>query len=150
LGGFSHLIGSAVQVRGDGEYLGEYPVSLDGTVTLPAGHWSTVHVGLGYEVDVIPVPPENPTVPLAGKWINYDSAIISCYDTQERLVDGHVPEFLGRTFGENDNLPPLTPKTGRYRVFFGNSPNLDPILRISQPRPLDINIRGIGYTLAVN
>jgi hypothetical protein len=149
VGGLSHIAGMVVQVRADGEYLGEYPVSPNGTVTIPIGHWNTVHVGLGYEVDVVPVPPENPNPPLAGRWINYSSALISCYDTQEILVDGYVPEFLGRTFGSSTPAP-LAPKTGRYRVFLGNSPDLDPTLRISQPRPLDVNIRGIAYTIDVN
>jgi hypothetical protein len=149
VGGLSHLVGNMVQVRADGEYLGEYPVSEEGTVTLPPGHWTTVHVGLGYTVDVVPVPPELPAQPLAGRWINYSSALISCYHTQEIVVDGYVPEFLGRTF-DRDNLTPLTPKTGRYRVFLGNSPDLNPALHISQPRPLDINIRGIAYTIDIN
>jgi hypothetical protein len=121
----------------------------DGTVTIPTGHWTTVHVGLGYEVDVIPVPPENPNPPLASRWINYSSALISCRDTQEILVDGYVPEFLGRTF-VSPNLTPLAAKTGRYRVFLGSSPDLNPTLRISQPRPLDVNIRGIAHTIDVN
>jgi hypothetical protein len=149
IGGLSHLAGSVVQVRADNEYLGEYPVSGDGTVTLPAGYWNMVHVGLGYEVDVVPVPPENPNPPLASRWINYSSALISCRNTQEILVDGYIPEFLGRTF-VSPNLTPLAPKTGRYRVFLGNGPGLDPMLRISQPRPLDVNIRGIAYTIDVN
>jgi hypothetical protein len=150
VGGLSHLVGRMVQVRADGEYLGENPVSPDGTVTLPVGYWTTVHVGLGYEVDVIPVPPENPSDPLVGRWTNDSSALISCYDTQEILVDGYVPEFLGRTFGKDTTATPLTPKTGRYRVFLGNGPDLDPTLRISQRRPLDVNVRGIGYTIDVN
>jgi hypothetical protein len=147
--GLSHLIGKTVQVRADGEYLGEFPVSPDGTVTLPTGSWSTFHVGLGYGVDVVPVAPENPNPTLAGRWINYSSALISCCNTQEILVDGYVPEFLGRTFG-SPNLTALSAKTARYRVFLGNGPELDPTLRISQPRLLDVNVRGIAHTIDVN
>jgi hypothetical protein len=149
LGGLGHLAGRVVQVRADDEYLGEYGVTEGGTVTIPSGHWDVVHVGLGYVVDVETVPPENPNQPLAGKWINYSSALISCYHTQEIVVDGHVPEFLGRTFSD-DNLTPLVHKTGRYRVFLGNSPALDATMRITQPRPLDFNIRGIAYAIDVN
>jgi hypothetical protein len=146
LSGLQHLAGMTVQVRADDEYLGEFGVAEDGTVTIPEGHWNVVHVGLGYPVEVIPVPPENTTTTFTGHWMNYSKALISCYDTQEILVDGYVPEFLAEE-RSYQHLGVTDHKSGRYRVFLGGTPSLMPQLHVTQPRPLDFNIRGISYVV---
>lgn len=156
LSGLEHLIGRSVQIRGDNEYLGEQVVSPEGTIRIMDGWWSTVHCGLGFTVDVKTVPPETTFSsrgqrgqPLIGHWLNYTKAYISCYHTQEIVVDGYVPEFIGRTYSE-ENLTPLAHKSGRYRVFLGSAPALMATLHITQPRPLDFNIRGIAYGIDVD
>lgn len=149
LSGLDHLIGCSVQVRADNEYLGEYIVDDDGGIDIPAGDWQVVHVGLGFTCTISPLPPESSQDSIMGKWVRYSQAVISVYNTQEIKVNSSVPEFLGREYS-GYNQTPLIHKTGRYRVLFGTSENLRPVLTITQDKPLDFNIRSVAYDVEVN
>ncbi len=149
LTGLEHLAGQVVQVRADDEYLGKYEVSSNGTVTLPSGEWTTVHVGLGYECIIVPTTPDSADDTLMGRFMKYTQATISVYDTQEILVNGIIPEFWGREYWSN-NYGALPYKDGRYRVLIGSGNSLSPDLKISEDKPLSFHLRSIEYNMEVN
>jgi hypothetical protein len=147
--GLEHLADKIVHVRADGEFLGGYKVSENGTLLLPEGEWENVHIGLPIRCVIIPMPPENTQEPLLGRWMNYSQAILSVYDTEEIVVNGAVPEYIGRDFWTY-NQTPLEKKNGRYRVYLGGSGQLLPTLTITQNKPLTFNIRAVIYEVGVN
>ena len=148
LSGLGHLAGLTVQVRADDEYLGEFLVNSDGVLTIPSGSWSEVHVGLGFESIFSPVSPELDQGSISGKFKNFSFAVVSCYETQNIVLDNYDLEFLGRTFNAY-NFTPLEYYSGRFRAYLGGDPSLTPTLTFRQDKPLAFNVRSVTFELEV-
>ena len=148
LSGLSRFAGRTVQVRADDEYLGEFTVSAEGTITIPTGSWASVHVGLGFDCVFAPVSPELDQGSISGKFKNFSFATVSCYETQNITLDGYDLEFLGRTFNAY-NFTPLEYYSGRFRVQLGGDPSLTPTLVFRQNKPLAFNVRSVTFEMEV-
>ena len=147
--GLSHLEAASLSILADGGVHAPKTVS-SGAITLD-GFFNTVHMGLGYNQNVEPVPME--TVDTAGYTKNIEKCSIKVYKTQEGIQLGPDEDTLKNVIFRLTKDPMSqapTPFTGMFTQSIDGKTDKLVTLYLRNPNPTPMTVLGIRTTVKVN
>ena len=150
LSGLYHLEGEAVQVLADGAVVEGLTVA-NGAITLPYAA-SVVHVGLGYNSDMVTLPVAFEGAPAAGQFMKKNVNGVALRVTQSSLVKAgpsfaRLTSFPDRDTADPYDSPPAL-RTALLRMSVGPSWADDGAVCIRQDAPLPLTVLSLALDVA--
>ncbi|MHA1447890.1 MAG: hypothetical protein ACTSP4_00520 [Candidatus Hodarchaeales archaeon] len=149
ISGLSHLEGETVQVRGDGFYYGEYPVT-SGAITVNGDTITDYLVGMPYEskMSILPVAAQGQSGSLSYRNKTYRTLYLDYYDSIGLNVNGNPVEEMqvgSTTFGQ---LPQAQSGFTKYSLMAGW--DIYQLISCTQNVPFDFHIRAYALDVEVD